>query len=100
MTQTYPIPASPAPADWRYRTPPEEVKERNMKNRETDIFSSELNCFKNYSTKIQKNRYLQNKFEKLTAKGTKFFAKTQRKSVTDFLCDLCYNFALFAVNYF
>jgi hypothetical protein len=26
-----------------------------MKNRETGIFSSELNCFKNYNTKIGKN---------------------------------------------
>jgi hypothetical protein len=53
MIHTYPIPASPAPADGRLGTPPVEVKEKNMKNTETDIFSSELNCFKNYNTKIQ-----------------------------------------------
>jgi hypothetical protein len=52
--QAYPIPASPAPAEGRYRSPPEEVRCREKNNRETDIFSSELNCFKNYSTKIQK----------------------------------------------
>jgi len=59
--------------------PPEEVEERNMKNRETDIFSSEINCFKNYSTKIQKNKYLNNKFEEITVKGIKFFAKNAKK---------------------
>jgi hypothetical protein len=51
---TYPIPASPAPAEGRYGSPPEAVKERNIKKIETDILCSELNCFKNYNTKIQK----------------------------------------------
>jgi hypothetical protein len=54
MTQAYPIPASPAPAEGRYGSPPREVKKRNMKNKETGIFSSEPNCFKNYNTKINK----------------------------------------------
>jgi hypothetical protein len=54
MIQTYPVPASPAPAEGRYGSPPEAVKEKNIKKTETDIFSSELNCFKKYySTKIK-----------------------------------------------
>jgi hypothetical protein len=52
--QTNPIPASPALAERRYGTSPDEVRERKIKYIETDIFSSELNCFKNYNTKIQK----------------------------------------------
>ena len=54
MIQTYPVPASPAPADRLYRSPPEAVKEEKINKTETDIFSSELNCFKKYyNTKIQ-----------------------------------------------
>jgi hypothetical protein len=54
MIQTYPVPASPAPADGLYGSPPEAVKEKKINKTETDIFSSELNCFKKYyNTKIQ-----------------------------------------------
>jgi hypothetical protein len=54
MIQTYPVPASAAPAEERYGFPPEADKEKKISIEETDIFSSELNCFKNFNTKIVK----------------------------------------------
>jgi hypothetical protein len=61
MIQTYPVPASPAPAEGRYGSPPEAAKQKKINKKETDIFSSELNCFKNcyhkYTKKVQ-SRYL------------------------------------------
>jgi len=54
MIQTYSIPASPAPAVVRKGSPAETAEERKIRITETDIFSSELNCFKLIPLKYKK----------------------------------------------
>jgi len=69
ITQTYPIPASPAPADKRYGSPPEAFRCRNKNKNETGILSSELNCFKIIIPRYKKKYSEQNKNKKKTGRS-------------------------------